>query len=276
MPTADINGYVFEYSDEGPKDAPVFLLLHGFPQDRTSWDGIAAALTQRGFRVIRPDQRGYSPGARPRGAAAYRLGLLVSDMVGLLDHLDVPAAHVMGHDWGGAVAWALAAEHPDRLITLTVLSTPHPLALTKAMWSSSQGLKSWYMGMFQIPGLAERMLTPGGRGWSAIMRGLPRAAQEHYGVRAQEPGALTAMLDWYRAMPRDIAEPSVRWRRIGVPTLYLWGTADPALGAAAARLTSKSVAGPFTFVALPGEGHWLPERAQDKVMEHLMRHVSRS
>ncbi len=267
MPSVTLRGLTFDYWDEGGPDDPVCLLLHGFPQDHTSWDDIAAALVAEGFRVIRPDQRGYCPGARPSAVNEYRLGELVADAVGLLDHLDIARAHVVGHDWGGAVAWALAAQHPERLKTLTVLSTPHPAAMTKAMRTSSQGLRSWYMGLFQVPGLSERLLAPGGRFWAALMRGLPADAKAHYTQRAAEPHAMSSMLNWYRAMPRDMAKPSVRWRRITSPTLYVWGTADPALGETAARLTGETVTGDYTFAMLAGEGHWLPERASGKVLE---------
>lgn len=275
MPTAVINGLAFDYSDEGPPDGPACLLLHGFPQDRTSFDAIAAGLVEQGHRVVRPDQRGYSPGARPTSVSAYRLGEVVSDAIGLLDHLGIRSAHVVGHDWGGAVAWGLAARHPDRLTTLTVLSTPHPLALTRSMWTSSQGVKSWYMGMFQVPGLAERVIAPGGRGWAGLAKGLPREAKQRYAERASEPGALTAMLNWYRAMPGDMRRPSVRWTRVTVPTLHVWGTADPALGETATRLTARSVAGEYALVELVGEGHWLPERVPDRILELLVPHLDR-
>jgi pimeloyl-ACP methyl ester carboxylesterase len=273
MPTALLNGLTFEYSDEGPPDGAACLLLHGFPQDRTSWDTIAARLVSLGYRVVRPDQRGYSPGARPRSADDYRLEPIVSDAVALLDELEVSTAHVVGHDWGGAVAWGLATQHPDRVRTLTVLSTPHPVAMSRSFVTSTQGLRSWYMGLFQVPGLAERLLAPNGRLWSAMMRGLPAQQREHYTRRAAEPGALAAMLSWYRAMPLDMVRPSIRWRRVTVPTLHLWGTRDPALGEAATRLTARSVAGEYTLVELVGEGHWLPELASDKVLDALVPHL---
>jgi pimeloyl-ACP methyl ester carboxylesterase len=266
----------FAYLDEGDPGAPACLLLHGFPQDLTSWNELAGTLVARGYRVIRPDQRGYSPGARPSGVDAYRLGELAGDAVGLLDALGLARVHVVGHDWGGAVAWALGAAHPDRLISLTVLSTPHPAALSRALVSSDQALRSWYMGLIQVPGVAERALAPGGRLWTGLMRGLPEAARAHYTARARQPGALTAMLAWYRAMPRDMRRPSLRWAAIDVPTLYVWGGRDPALGAAAARSTSRYVRGEFTFVVLPEQGHWLPERAAGPVAEVLLPHLDRS
>jgi pimeloyl-ACP methyl ester carboxylesterase len=273
MGTAHINGMDFDYDDVGPGDGPVVLLLHGFPQDRTSWRLLTPGLVEAGYRVIALDQRGYSPGARPGATSDYRLAPLVSDVVGLLDVLEVPGAHVVGHDWGGAVAWAVASEAPDRVLTLTVLSTPHPGAMTRAFTRTTQGLRSWYMGMFQVPVLAEQVLQPGRPFWSAVMRGLPTDAVAHYSERAREPGALTAMLRWYRALPRDMVRPSLAMHRITVPTLYIWGRNDPALGEGAALLTADFVTGPYTFVALPGQGHWLPERAADEVLPLVLDHL---
>ena len=266
-------GLTFDYVDEGERGAPACLLLHGFPEDLTSWNDLAEALVGAGYRVIRPDQRGYSPRARPAAVADYRLAQTVADAAALMDHAGVDRAHVIGHDWGGAVAWGLAASRPERLLSLTVLSTPHPAAMSRSFVTSDQALRSWYMGLFQVPGLAERLLAPGGRLWAAMLHGLSGERRAHYARRAEEPGALTAMLAWYRAMPRDMREPSVRWRAIDVPTLYVWGGRDPALGAGAARLTSRYVRGPFTFVVLPRHGHWLPERATAEVWSALLPHL---
>ena len=273
MPLAAIGTLEFSYADDGPAEGPVVLLLHGFPQDHHSWDAISAALVEHGFRTIRPDQRGYSPGARPDGVDAYRLGALTGDAWGLLDHLGVDHAHVIGHDWGGMVAWAMAAEHPERLRSLTVLSTPHPAAFADSL-RGAQALKSWYMGLIQIPRVAEAALRPGGRLWAGMMRGLPRESRERYTEAARRPGALSAMLAWYRAMPRDMTRPSVRWRPIDVRTLYIWGRRDPALGESAARRTSRYVRGPYAFVILPNAGHWLPERAADDVLQVLVPHLT--
>lgn len=272
MALARIGTLEFTYADDGPADGPVVLLLHGFPQDHRSWDAVSAALVERGFRTIRPDQRGYSPGARPQAVDGYRLGVVAADAVALLDHLGVERAHVVGHDWGGMVAWAVAAAYPERLLTLTVLSTPHPAAFAASM-RGTQALRSWYMGVIQVPRAAEALLRPGGRMWAGMMRGLPAEARIRYTAAAARPGALTAMLAWYRALPRDMARPSVRWRPIDVPTLYVWGRRDPALGESAARRTSRYVRGPFTFVILPNAGHWLPERAAAEVTPLLLAHL---
>lgn len=272
MPLATIGMMEFTYADEGPADGPVVLLLHGFPQDHRSWDAIASDLVEHEYRTIRPDQRGYSSGARPEDVGAYRLASLTGDAWALLDALGVEHAHVVGHDWGGMVAWAMAAQHPERLLSLTVLSTPHPAAFADSL-RGTQALKSWYMGLIQVPRVAEAALRPGGRLWAGMMRGLPAESRERYTRAASDPAALRAMLAWYRAMPRDMARPSIRWRPIDVPTLYVWGRRDPALGESAARRTSHYVRGPYTFVILPNAGHWLPERAADDVLPHLRAHL---
>lgn len=274
MATADINGMIFDYETAGPDVGTPVVLLHGFPEDASAWRGLTAGLAEAGQRSIAPDQRGYSPGARPTATSDYQLAPLVSDVVGLLDTLGIERAHLVGHDWGGAVAWAVASSAPERLLSLTVLSTPHPGAMQRAMLRSTQGLRSWYMGLFQVPGLAEQLLRPGRPMWSAIMRGLPEDSIQRYTERASEPGALTAMLRWYRALPLDVVRPSVAMHRITVPTLYVWGRRDPALGESGALATADYVTGPYTFVALPDHGHWLPERATDEVLPLLLDHIA--
>ena len=261
------------FADDGPADGEDVLLLHGFPQDHRSWDAISAALVARGYRAIRPDQRGYSAAVRPRDVDSYRLGALTGDAWALLDRLGVERAHVVGHDWGGMVAWAMAAEQPERLRSLTVLSTPHPAAFAASL-RGVQALRSWYMAVIQVPVVAEALLRPGGRMWAGMMRGLPAESRRRYTEAASEPGALSAMLAWYRAMPRDMLRPSVPPRVIDVPTLYVWGGRDPALGESAARLTSRFVRGPYAFVVLPSAGHWLPERAADDVAPLLLAHLA--
>src|SRR3954451_6312569 len=155
------NGLTFDVVDSGPADGAPAVLLHGFPQDCTAWDRVAPGLHQHGLRTLALDQRGYSPMARPRGRASYRLRETTADVLALLDAAGLRSAHVVGHDWGGVVAWALGAWHPDRVRTLTALSVPHPAAMAKAMVTSDQGLRSYYMGLFQLPLLPEGLLTAG-------------------------------------------------------------------------------------------------------------------
>ena len=254
------SGLVFDVDDTGPVDGPAVVLLHGWPQDRNAWDRVTPALVDHGLRVLAPDQRGYSPRARPSGRAAYRMAELVDDVVALVDTAGLQRVHLVGHDWGGAVAWAFAERHPERLTALTVLSTPHHRAMAWAFRHGDQARRSWYMGAFQLPVLPELVLR-----WqlAGVLRrsGLPEADASRYAVRFRQPGAASGGLAWYRALaPRGGAAdpPPSGAHRISVPTTYVWGRRDPALGRAAAERTATCVAADYRFVELDA-GHWLPE-----------------
>jgi pimeloyl-ACP methyl ester carboxylesterase len=267
------DGLTFDVRDAGPPDGEPVVLLHGFPQDSTAWYRVAPALHQHGLRTLAPDQRGYSPMARPRGRARYRLRETTADVLALLDAAGLESAHIVGHDWGGIVAWGLGAWHPDRVRTLTAISVPHPAAMARAMVTSDQALRSYYMGLFQLPMLPERLLLAGGG--AALRRmlrrgGLPDDAVEHYVARMREPGALSAALGWYRALPWNARDPvgSVR-----VPTLHLWSTGDPFLGRAGIEATAGFVDGPYRLEVLDDVPHWIPELAPDPVATLVSAHV---
>jgi len=270
-------GLLFDVADAGPPDGVGIVLLHGFPETSASWAAVVPGLVDAGMRVLAPDQRGYSPGARPHGRRSYVLPELVADVIALADRAGFERFHVVGHDWGGAVAWGLAADHPDRLLTLTVLSTPHPEAMLRSMVTSTQLLHSWYMGLFQIPGLPERLLlAKDGRLFRRSMRqsGLAPADIETYYTKLRQPGALTAALNWYRALP--LAMRDRRPAPITVPTLYVWSTEDVALGRKAAELTSRFVSAPYRFEVLEGVSHWIPEEAPGDVVRLVVDHIGRS
>ncbi|WP_372437898.1 alpha/beta fold hydrolase [Cellulomonas wangleii] len=163
------------------------MLLHGFPQDASAYDAVVPLLTDAGVRTLVPDQRGYSPGARPRGRRPYAVRELVADVVALLDAAE--HAHVAGHDWGGGIAWALAAHRPDRVASLTALGTPHPAAMRSGLLRG-QALRSWYIGAFQVPRLPERALLAddGARRAHRRDRLVPRAPARRVGDRACRPG----------------------------------------------------------------------------------------
>lgn len=267
------DGLTFDVRDGGPTDGDPVVLLHGFPQDSTAWLSVEPLLHRNGLRTLALDQRGYSPGARPPGRAAYRLSETVADVVALLDAAGLGGAHVVGHDWGAAVGWAVAAWHPDRVRTLTALSVPHPDAMTRAMVTSDQALRSYYMALFQLPALPERLILAREAGplRAMLLRGgLPEDAVERYVRRLREPGALTAALGWYRAMPWS-ARQSVG--PVRVPTLHLWSTDDAFLGRAATEGTARFVDAPYRLEVLQGIGHWLPELAADVVADLVSAHV---
>jgi pimeloyl-ACP methyl ester carboxylesterase len=266
-------GLTFDVRDAGPADGDPVVLLHGFPQDSRAFDRLAPVLHGAGLRTLAPDQRGYSPGARPSGRAAYRLRELTADVLALLDAAGLGSAHVVGHDWGGIVAWALAAWHPERVRTLSALSVPHPAAMARAFVTSDQALRSWYMGLFQLPVLPERLLLAGdGAGLRRMLQagGVPPELSAHYVRRMQEPGALTAALAWYRALPFDAGDPV---GTVGVPTLHLWSTRDVALGRAATEQTRRFVEAPYRLEVLEGVPHFIPELAPGRVAELVTEHV---
>ena len=275
MDTFSRGGLVFDVRDSGPADGAPVVLLHGFPQDSSAFDRMAPALHSAGLRTLAPDQRGYSPGARPAGRSAYRLRAAVDDVLALLETAGLESAHVVGHDWGAVVGWALAAWHPWRVRTLTALSVPHPAAMTQALGHSDQAVRSSYIGFFQLPAVPEAVLLAG-RG--AVLRrmlrqgGLPADLVDRYVDRLREPGALTAALNWYRAVPLSGSPVGT----VRVPTLHLWGEQDAFLGRTATEATAQFVEAPYALEVLEGRNHWLPELAADRVAELVTAHVRTS
>jgi pimeloyl-ACP methyl ester carboxylesterase len=269
------DGLVFDVIDEGPLDGPAVVALHGFPQRAEIYRGMIPSLVEAGFRVLAPDQRGYSSGARPKGIKNYAVDRLAADVLALADQAGLATFHVLGHDWGAAVAWALAAEHPDRLATLTALSVPHPRAFVAAL-PRGQIFRSWYMILFQLPWLPEQLGRRAAKradGWVArrLTSGMKMSAASFEQTRAllREPGAATATLNWYRGM----RYPTI-FGKIRIPTLHVWSTEDAALGRAAAELTAKYVVGPYRFEVLQGVSHWIPEERPLEVAAMVITHIS--
>jgi pimeloyl-ACP methyl ester carboxylesterase len=264
---------LFDVRDSGPADGEPVVLLHGFPQDSRAFDRLSPVLHSAGLRTLAPDQRGYSPGARPAGRSAYALREVVDDVLALLDAAGLSSAHVVGHDWGGIAAWALAAWHPWRVRTLTALSVPHPAAMSQALVHSDQALRSSYIAFFQLPLVPEGvLLAGGGRVLRRVLQqgGLPEELVESYVQRMREPGALTAALNWYRALPVGARTPVGRVR---VPTLHVWGDADAFLGRAGIEATADFVAAPYALEVLEGVNHWIPELAAERTGELVTAHV---
>jgi pimeloyl-ACP methyl ester carboxylesterase len=293
------DGLVFDVRDAGPERGDAVVLLHGFPQDGSAWDLVVPRLHEAGLRTLAPDQRGYSPGARPAGRSAYRLREIVADTVALLDAAGVERVHLVGHDWGGAAVWAAAERHPHRFTSVVVVSTPHPAAFLYALTHGTQALLSWYMGLFQLPVLPELVVSPR---MESVLRasGLPADKAAHYAERMREPGTLTGALGWYRsfgagmvrALPRmldprpgrqalgsdalafaaDIGADGAGWTG---PTTYVWGRHDPALGRTAAEHTARFVRGDYRFVEVDA-GHWLPETRPDEVADAVLERVAQT
>ena len=238
----DARGCTFDVTRRRSDGRRPVLLLHGFPQTAASGTTVVPALHAAGLRTYAPDQRGYSPGARPDEVAAYRLPELVADVVAVLDALGLDAAHVVGHDWGAIVAWALAAWHPDRVRTLTAVSVPHPAAMAHALATDAeQKERSAYIRLFRRPGKAEKVLLAddaAAAAADAARRGEPDAGRGGGRVRRpmlSAPGALTAALNWYRAMRCG----DRRVGPVGVPTTYVWSDGDVAIGRTAAEACAR-------------------------------------
>ncbi len=268
MDAVDRQGHRLPVLDLGPADGDPIVLLHGFPGSQSTWAEVAPRLADSGYRVLAPTQRGYAASARPAGRRPYRLTELVADIVALLDQAGLERAHVVGHDWGGGVAWQLAAAQPSRCTRLTALSTPHPRAMLRAAVTSTQALRSWYMGVFQIPWLPEALLL---RSEGAALRraleagGLGSTRAAAYATDLADPGAVTGALAWYRALP--FAGPPAG--PVRVPTHLVWGDGDRYLGPAGAELTARYVTAPYRLTVMEGAGHFLPEEHPDEVARHI-------
>jgi pimeloyl-ACP methyl ester carboxylesterase len=236
------------------KGAPV-VLLHGWPDTGDLWDQQSQALVDAGYRTIVPDLRGFGRSSKPTDISAYATPAHVGDVVGILDALDIDRAHLVGHDWGAGIAWVTAAFAPDRVSSVTALSVGHPSAFASAGWRQRQ--LSWYMLLFQFPGVAEEWLSAEDfrnlRNWAAH----PRI--EEVVARLSEPGALTASLGIYRANlpPESLIAPPRELPPVTAPALGVWSSGDLALTEENMTGSAKYVAGPWRYERIEGAGHWL-------------------
>jgi pimeloyl-ACP methyl ester carboxylesterase len=274
----EAGGFVFDLAVAGEAGAPLVLLLHGFAESLHTWRGQLPALAAAGFRAVAPSQRGYSPNARPdaRDPHNYHFDRLVEDAIAVADACgDGRRFHLVGHDWGGSLAWGIADKYPDRLASLTVLSRPHPNAFNRALAlpDGEQQHRSRHHREFLQPDAAATVLADDARWlrerWDAS--GVPAAAQaEHLSVLGN-PAAMEAALAWYRARGA-IRSPL---GMIRVPTLYIWGDADDTVGRAAAEWTQEFVSAPYQLAVLPGVGHFTADQAPDAVNALLLGHLAR-
>lgn len=272
-----VNGVSLHIAQAGPADGPLVVLLHGFPEFWFEWRDFFAPLAQAGFRVVAPDQRGYNLSSKPQGVAAYRLDLLADDIFALADTLGRKTFRVVGHDWGSTVAWWMATRNPARLERLVTMDAPHP-----AVWMSAvrtdpeQRRKSWYVQALRIPWLPEFLIRLGG--YSGLTKALTGAARKdaftpeilaQYKTAWQQPGALTAMINWYRAVTSDdLVMPAPK--TLPMPALILWGDKDiyvgPKLAEACAALCADA-----RVVHFPHAGHWLPHDEREAVTAELLQ-----
>jgi pimeloyl-ACP methyl ester carboxylesterase len=262
------NGISLYVEDHG-EGTPV-LLLHGWPDSARLWRHQVPALVSHGYRVITPDLRGFGRSGRPPAVAAYSLSNSVADMAAVLDHFGLASAHVVGHDWGAAVAWYLAMLSPERVRTLTVISVPHPRS-APTLRSREMG---WYQLFFQFAGIAEATVQHDDWAW---LRMLTRGDgdQEQWIADLSRPGALTASLNWYRAnlAPRWPA-PRRELPPVTAPALGIWSARDHFLDGEMMRKSGSLVTGRWRYEEIPDASHWVPVDAPGRLNELLLEWFS--
>jgi pimeloyl-ACP methyl ester carboxylesterase len=268
------NGMTFRCRVAGDAGEPV-ILLHGFPETSHMWAGLMPRLAESGYRCLAPDQRGYSPGARPEGADYYRYIDTASDALALADAWGAERFHLIGHDWGAACGWAVVALAPERVASWTALSVPHLAAFGGAIRNDpDQQQRSQYVTFFQQPGAAEELFAANDY---AALRGIwnksePEELEEYLSVFTQ-PGALTAALNWYRgSRGLDPEDPDVAFGPVATPTLMIWGNEEVAIGRTAVTTATDYMTGPYRFVELDA-GHWLAQEAPERVAEEVIAHL---
>jgi pimeloyl-ACP methyl ester carboxylesterase len=277
--TVAANGLKFRCLTAGK--GPLVFLLHGFPQTSHSWRGQLGPLSEK-FRVVAPDLRGYGGSDKPSAVAAYSLPRLVEDLAGLIAAFGERRARIVGHDWGGAVAWATAVERPDLVEKLAVLNCPHPAKfLAKIKSSPRQLLRSWYMGFFQIPLLPELLAPPVIGSLLKNSAASPSAFSDEdlriYKEAFAQPGAARAAINYYRAAFRDrneLERVAAAAPKIKAPTLLLWGEKDQALGVDLTDGMEPLFAGPFALKKFPDASHWLHEEKPNEVNAALLQFLA--
>jgi pimeloyl-ACP methyl ester carboxylesterase len=274
------NGINLHVVMAGPKKGVPVLLLHGFPEFWYGWRAQIPALAKAGYRVIVPDQRGYNLSDKPGGASAYRVDTLVQDIVGLADALGYKQINLVGHDWGAVVAWAFALWHPERLRKLGILNVPHPAVMLRFLGRDPEQLRrSWYIFFFQLPWLPEYFLRQ--QDWRGAVRALRGSGKIHtftnediaeYKKAWSQPGAITGMLNWYRAavrhrpkLPGDL--------QVKVPTLMMWGMHDAALSYRMAR-PSLDYCADSKLIFFEDASHWVQHDERDLVSQYLLEFLT--
>lgn len=267
---------------DGPGNGPSVVLLHGFPEFHYGWRKQIPALVEAGFRVIVPDQRGYNLSDKPRGTAAYDVNTLAKDVVGLFDHFGIQKAKLVGHDWGAAVAWTVALNHPERLEKLAILNVPHPDVMARFILKDPvQRRKSWYIFAIQLRYIAEWNLSRNNlRNMARMLVGsgkkstFTREDIAEYKKAWSQPGALTGMLNWYRAIFRGsfkylFHRRNISTRRVGTPTLILWGKQDVALNHEMVE-PSLALCDDGRVVMFEDATHWVQHEKENEVNKHLI------
>ncbi|MEG3587005.1 MAG: alpha/beta hydrolase [Actinomycetota bacterium] len=279
----DVGAFTFDALIAGPSNGIPVILLHGFPSTNYQWRSQLVALANAGYLAFAPNQRGYSPLARPIGVTNYLADLLVKDILQIADVLDWPKFHLVGHDWGAFVAWSFGGVHPERLLSLTPISVPHPEAFAIALAdpTGEQAAMSSYVDFFRQSDSEEAFLAND----AELLKGIYQSANlselemEPYFEVLGTPDALSAALNWYRAnnFSPDLLEESERRTKvpdINLPTMYIWSTDDTALGRQGAELTAQFVSNDYRYEVFEGVNHWVTEASPEKLNAALIDFIS--
>ena len=251
------------------------VLLHGFPESSIMWGSLMSRLAQEGYRVLSYDQRGYSPQARPTAVSEYHINKLEEDVKAVADKIGFQQFHLVGHDWGAVVGWKTAMDFPERIISMTTLSIPHTgVFMNGVLYDSIQKQRSAYFSFFQSAYLPEFMLTYyGQRNMKKLLASLPQKHQEEYLAILAEPNALSAELNWYRAMniPELIKSQALE-KPITRPTLFIWGTKDPVISPTVIAKQKDYIKAPFQEISMEA-GHALMQEKENEVISAILSHL---
>jgi pimeloyl-ACP methyl ester carboxylesterase len=265
----ETNGVGLEVRVEGPDDGAPVVLLHGWPDRASLWDAQIVALNDAGFRTVAPDLRGFGDSDKPVGVEHYNILTLAGDVLGVLDHLEIATARVVGHDWGSALAWAVAGFAADRVEKLVAMSVGHPSLFAAA--GLEQRRLSWYMLLFQFEDIAEQWLSNDDfanmRAFGAGHLGMAQVVAD-----SSRPGALTAGLSWYRANvpPESLVAPALAFPPVTVPTMGIWSSGDAYLVESPMRDAGSQVSASYRYERIDGASHWMQLDATDEVNRLLL------
>lgn len=273
-----VNGITLHALQDGEENKEIIVFLHGFPEFSYAWHKQITFFASNGFHALAPDQRGYNLSSKPKGTKAYLIDNLVNDIALYIKRLTPNKIILVGHDWGGGVAWSVATKHPELLKKLVILNMPHLAVMKKHLRSNfKQMLKSWYAAFFQLPFLPEFFCRIGGNRF--LMRSLVRTSNKGtfskqdmalYRQAWQQPNALTSMLNWYRAFKYDVLK---KYPKVNVPTLIIWGRNDATLSAEMAQ-DSVEMCNQGKLTMLNDATHWLHHEKPGEINQLILGFVN--
>ncbi len=265
-------GLTFDVIDTGPMDGQVFVLLHGFPETNKSWQETSEILNQQGYRTFAVNQRGYSLGAQPSKRRDYRSSALVEDVNTLLDLIGQPV-YLVGHDWGAVVAWDVTQRYPDKIKHLITVSVPHKAAFMQAMLKSNQLFKSYYMGLFQLPKIPELLFEKFPKIGLGLLKNTGMTVQQLHDFQQDivNEKRLSPALNWYRGIP--FSSNKTLLRPVTVPTLFIWGKHDSAVGAKSVELNHRFVKAPYKEIIMDAT-HWIPVQNAKELSQYILEAVA--